>query len=273
MTIDLMTDQHSTRQRTFARATVQAAMDGVSSWPVKSVIVVFGGWGVAKAGEVLDLNGETTGTTLLIKALKALKPADGTSFVIRAFNGALTEENTAEQNILRTISADFHPLGKLIVIGYSAGGFSAMRTAYQLGMSHPCYDTTTRSFSPFLVPIDQKNGKIKTVYGFARIDLLVTIDAADGPLSGVTNRRVWPSVRRNLNIYQTAGSSRKGSSGSHYGVYSHGGPNTAFDSSVTEVKNIDWTSKYSADPGEGHVTIDDDSIADVTQAVREELDR
>ncbi len=63
------------------------------------------------------------------------------------------------------------------------------------------------------------------------IDLLITIDAAKGPVSFAVNNDVTPNVKQNLNIYQTKPSS----------IFSHGSPNEGSD-----VKNVNLTGEKDA---------------------------
>ncbi|MBV9492096.1 MAG: hypothetical protein JO069_20565 [Verrucomicrobia bacterium] len=73
----------------------------------------------------------------------------------------------------------------------------------------------------------------------ARVDLLVTVDAAIGNLSESLDRSVSPCVRTNLNYYQTE---RKNVE------KSRGGPNKATDPEKTIVWNHDLTDREPPDP-------------------------
>lgn len=101
-----------------------------------------------------------------------------------------------------------------------------------------------------------------------RVDLLITVDAASGPTSGFVNRRVFPSVRQNLNIYQTTPSSG-GESAS--GPWSHGGPNTAMSPGDTSIENSDRTKDYPGAPGRAHGRIVDDSANEVFDTIQRML--
>ncbi|XXT23704.1 hypothetical protein WME94_19385 [Sorangium sp. So ce429] len=274
MSIDLLIDESSRRQRSFNRAGVEDALRGIVIPSVRHLVVVFGGWGQSQGGERLRPSaGPPTDTTSLVQRIEQLRPLSGGRVIVRAYQGAMSEDGTADREMIGIMRSEFHPLGKLVVYGYSAGGMMAMRLAYRLGMSFPYYST---HMGAFLGPLSRGRhvaGRTRVVWGYTRIDLMVTIDAATGPSSGMISRRVWPSVRNNLNIYQTEGGTGGESSGSRFGVGSHGAPNSAFDGAVTRVDNRDWTERYRDDPGRGHASIDGDSADAALEAIQEELDR
>lgn len=258
MSMDLLRDSTSRRHIAFQRAEVEAAVRGRVASPVTDIIIVFGGWGSAQAGQPLPAGGASD-TQRLIARLQELRAATGRTVLLRSYQGSLTEDNPGEREAVRLITQQFHPLGKLIFYGYSAGGFSVLRLCYRFGMMFQFYDVGSRQIMPY--PPYQNGRREGDVYGFVRVDRLITIDAAAGPMSGLVRRRAWPSVRRCLNIYQTERSP----------VWSHGGPVEAFDPSVTEVVNHDWTSRFSAAPAEGHGQIDRESFDLAFETIRSEL--
>lgn len=274
MSIDLVIDGSTRRQRAFQRVRVRRALRGAASTAATHIVVVFGGWGGAHGGEPLDASGgESSDTAALVRRIQQIRPVGGGGVSVHAYHGAMTQSTRADRELLPIIASQFHPLGKLILYGYSAGGFMAMRLAYRLGVAFPYYSVRARRFARYPTRRSDAQASVgQNVWGFARVDLMVTVDAAVGPASGVTNRRVWPSVRKNLNIYQTV-SGTGGSAGVRFGVGSHGGFNVAVDDIATQVVNNDWTERYRDDPGLGHSMIDRDSADVALQAIRDELDR
>jgi RHS repeat-associated protein len=92
--------------------------------------------------------------------------------------------------------------------------------------------------------------------GSKTVDLLITVDAADGPLQNITvNNEIPDNVKVNMNWYQTEPSGKSSKSGSSdSGTFdspgSSGGKNTASDPAKTKVINTDMTST-----GANHGTI------------------
>ena len=94
--------------------------------------------------------------------------------------------------------------GKLVIYGYSRGGAAAMGLAEALGEREPSVG----------------------------VDLLVTVDAALGPLSGLAVDRTVPSnVGVNINYYTTP-------TGPLAGLESRGGPNVPVDPASTTLINV-----------------------------------
>jgi RHS repeat-associated protein len=108
------------------------------------------------------------------------------------------------------------------------------------------------------------------------VDLLVTVDASDGPAQNSTvNTTIPDNVKENLNYYQTndsgksSGSQKSGSSsssGSSNSLGSNGGPNSAANSKRTKVNNVNRTG-----PGVNHGNIDEKVNKDVQKRIREVL--
>ncbi len=266
MSIDLIDSSTSTRTRTFQRARVEAALAGHVAGPVVDNVLIFGGWGSENAGGPLDPHAATS-TASLVSAVQALPSPSSRRLVVRAREGALNDDG--DESFLQ-LARDFHPLGKLIVYGYSAGGFSALRISYRLGMVFPYWNVGAGRLEPY--PPTFGTGSAHVLAGFVRIDRMITIDPASGPTSGMVSRRVWPSVRYNLNVYQTHPASHAQSGGLfQMGVRSHGEPTEAFDATATRIENVDWSSRYTGDPGSAHGRIGRDTIDLVLASIREEL--
>ncbi|MFT3772889.1 MAG: hypothetical protein QM820_46480 [Minicystis sp.] len=266
MSIDLIVGERRTSSRAFNRAAVEAAVAGIAPRAITDLVLVYGGWGgPSDGGRPLPAGGEETGTTQLVKQIEALRSTTGHHILVRAWQGSLrTGQAGAGEELVRS---SFHPLGKLIVCGYSVGGFNAMSLARDLFYAG-YYDVNKRSWLQYYSPSTNRGGD---VVGLARVDLLVTIDAAQGYASDANDRHVMPSVRRNLNIFQTNPSGRDFGTGTAVAPRLHGGPNQAVDPTATLVENHDWTARYASDPTKGHGNIDNDALDVVVSAVRDEL--
>jgi RHS repeat-associated protein len=113
--------------------------------------------------------------------------------------------------------------GKIIIYGYSFGGVLAEHLTERL----------------------KKDG--------LAVELLVTIDAANGDESDEVDRKISDNVKENLNIYQRTKSV----------VDSRGDVNVADNSKVTKVSNNNYSNQYVGTPGEDdyeeveHSTIDE----------------
>ena len=265
MTIDLVKHRDSRRQRTFNAAAVKQAIGGKMPDKITDIVAVFGGWGQSDAGQPFDDPHATTGTGKLLKRIREVAETSPNKVIVKAFQGALGAEGPrGEQAVFDLVREHLHPAGKLILYGYSAGGFSAMRVCYRLGMSYPYFVIQWRTGAPrrALMPYPPFTRKgttpDNTVIGFVRVDCLLLVDAAAGPLSsyglmGKTQRRAWPSVRHCINYYQQHASR----------IGSHGGTATAFDPSVTTVTNHDLTARYDNNPEKGHGRMDEDTLEEM----------
>ncbi|APR78679.1 Hypothetical protein A7982_04026 [Minicystis rosea] len=265
MSIDLIVGERRQSSRVFNSASVSAAVESIAPRSVTDLVVVYGGWGASEGGQPLGTGGESTGTTQLVDRLKAIRSTQGHHVLVRAWQGSLrTGLAGAAEDFVRSA---FHPLGKLIITGYSVGGFNAMALAQSLFYAG-YYNVNRRTWQQYYSPSADRT---REVVGIARVDLLVTIDAAQGYMSDANSRRVAPSVRKNINIFQTNPSGRDFGTGVALAPRSHGGPNTAMDEAATLVENRDWTSRYAGAPNEGHGSIDNDAIEATVAAVRAEL--
>lgn len=93
------------------------------------------------------------------------------------------------------------PMGKLVVLGFSAGGPNVLTFCRELNGLY--YDYTARKFAryPF-----RNSGPyaVSNTIARVRVDLAIMVDAAAGPASGsvLLNRVIPNNVRRCLNWYQ-----------------------------------------------------------------------
>jgi len=255
VTIDVTTGDEPLLQES-VRSTRDALPVRIRS-PVDDIVVAFGGWGSMEAGEQLPEH-ERTATAELAARIRGL-PTDALHRLrVAAFQGSLRDpEGVGVVRGFDFIRANFHPLGRLILYGYSAGGFDAMRLASHIWLARRFYEATTNVFVRDLPPPTARAPGL--VFGYTRVDLLVTVDAAVGPISGMTQRRIWPCVRRNVNYYQTHPASSVGS---------HGGPNTPMDQRATAVDNRNWTARYNNQPDQAHGAIDNDTMDAVVTLIR-----
>lgn len=258
MSIDIIEgdDPLQAKVREFDKNKVTEALTTQQRAGAKDLIVVFGGWGGISGGGKLPANAPATGTSQLVGKLNAIKPAAGRKLQVIAYEGSLTENPAISNQVLYTIFSNFHPLGMLIIYGYSAGGFQAMRLSSRFNLSARVYDITTGQVSNMAPP--KSSRKPGQLYGLIRVDLLVTVDAATGPTSGLKRRRIFPAVRHNLNLYQTHSSP----------VGSHGGANQAVSPSATLVQNTDLSTNYTKNPSQAHGKIDNDTIPQAVQAIK-----
>lgn len=256
MSIDLIENSLSLRTIAYQRARVEVAVGGRAPSPIVDLVIIFGGWGIQHSGEPLA-PGAASGSATLVERVQALRVPGARQLVVSAWQGETGGAPQAVEEASSVVFRRFHPLGKFIVYGYSAGGFNALQLSYRFGLTYPYYNVDARTFERYPPPLGTAGPH--PVAGFVRIDRLITVDAASGPMSGWAQRRVWPSVRRNLNIYQTHPST----------IRSHGGPTEAVDTTATRVDNEDWTSRY--EDQSAHGRIDEDSNDRALAAIQEEL--
>jgi hypothetical protein len=161
-------------------------------------------------GGAQQLNASQAGTTgqIVTQAQKAAE-ANGTEFNGAVIGSGMTA-GASVQAAYDFIKEHYTDGEKVIVYGYSYGGDFAVDLAEKL-----------------------KGDNIQ-------VDLLITVDAADGPLMGTTvNRDIPDNVSVNVNEYQTTNSP----------MGSRGDKNTAQDASKTKVYNVDMSKVESVTHG------------------------
>jgi RHS repeat-associated protein len=217
------------------------------------VIIAFTG---GPTGGGKTLSPENAGTTgKIVLAAQAEAQARGIKFSGTVIAPGWTA-GSAVSNAYDFIKANYTPGEKVIVYGYSYGGDFAVELAEKLKV-----DNIT-------------------------VNLLITVDATDGPLQNSTiNKTIPDNVEVNQNIYQTndsgtssssrstdssSGSSSSGSSGSSSSNSgssnspgSNGGPNKAEDSSKTRVINNNMTGKKTT-----HGNIDENNLKSNIQSIK-----
>jgi RHS repeat-associated protein len=136
----------------------------------------------------------------------------------------------------KEVVKSYEPGKPVIIYGYSKGGEYATMLADQLSLNN------------------------------IAVDLLITVDAADGPFSIFINRTISENVKKNINYYQRSPSR----------ILSRGDENKAKNPSKTNVENINLTGKKFED-SEGnttsirHATIDNGTQKDVEQNIIDEI--
>jgi hypothetical protein len=156
--------------------------------------------------------------------------------VVSAWHGAIPTSHTTGLNPLlitdkgvdgaiNDIVGTSVPLSKVIVYGYSLGGTDALDLSRRLTVE--------------------------------RIRLLITVDATVPFTSDDVNRRVGPSVVKNLNFFQTHKHSITGS---------RGGPNTG-----SGVFNLDRSVSYEGRESDGHILIHGDTVQTAIMEIRKEF--
>jgi hypothetical protein len=212
----------------------------------EDVVVALTG-GAFGGGKAIDPNSAgTTGKILL--AAQQYATESGIEFSGLVIESGLTSGSSVE-NALSFIQENYSEGERLIIYGYSYGGDFAVELASSLGKA-----------------------------GF-NVNLLVTVDASDGPLQNSTvDRTISENVNLNQNIYQTtnsgasSGSQSTGSGSSNSGTSnspgSNGGPNRAANPNKTRVVNRNVTAK-----GTTHGNIDEKYLNDVASYIIDAMRR
>lgn len=92
------------------------------------------------------------------------------------------------------------------------------------------------------------------------IELLITIDIANGPWSNKVNRVVAPNVKKNINVYQSA---------PNFPLRSYGMQTSASDSK-TIIENIDLTGKIISGIKVTHSSIENLQVTQVASWIKDE---
>lgn len=226
--------------------TGQVMTNPSSANPRHDLIVFIGGWGGASNSVTAQpLNGTRTGTGQLVAQAQRMRLRSQVHHIL-----ALEGGDNAGTQAVNWIRQNFNPFGRVIVYGYSAGGVEAMEACREISRLFSIYDFSARQLTDRIIT--------GHAAGRVRIDLLVTVDPAFGIFSSQINRSVPPSVRLNLNYYQTTSSN----------IGSYGGPNQAIDAARTRVVNENLTARR---PGITHSDIDEVTNQRVLAAIRHEL--
>ena len=214
------------------------------------VVIAFTGGPDGGGKTIKPENAGTTGKILLDAQKAAI--AKGVEFNGIVITPGVTS-GSAVDNALSFIKENYKEGEKLIIYGYSYGGDFAVELSEKL-----------------------KEQNIK-------VDLLVTIDASDGPMGNSTvNTEIPDNVKQNLNIYQeddsgASSASQKStnkpssdgtSSGTSDSPGSNGGPNTAANPSKTKVVNGNLTNQLVT-----HGNIDEKTAKTVSNVISKNLSK
>ena len=231
---------------------VDSRASSSSASPVVDLVVIFGGWGNIDGGDPMPA-GAATGASRLAGDVAALPKnlfRDRKQLVLE---GAIL--NSGVNAALGFIRANFHPAGRLIIYGYSAGGTDALATCREIQSQMGFFSFATRQFFSVFGMEDRMS---RESMGRVRVDLVVTVDAASGPLTGGLDRMVPVCVRSNVNFFQRTASR----------IGSRGGANVAVDPASTTVRNVDMTG-----PAVTHGTISDVTRSQALDAIQGALGR
>lgn len=268
-TTDRGTENPATADRGIAQALklkpkgVMPPLEG----PVMHTLLFFSGWKVQNAltlrAEQLPMGVGIMSTLDLMSAVRRLPQPPHRRMI--GFYGVLGENpnhwlmadqpsspvyNSTIASAARFILENYDPRGKLIIYGFSAGAVTALDLAW--GMSQ---------YASVWIPglgLHPNNPRGNHIKYPARIDLLITIDAAAGPLSGRLNRRVPSIVTVNHNFFQTRALQHQENS--------KGGPNQAGIGGGAKVINEDWTGRRVRRPDGGEDVVDHHNIGYMTNA-------
>ena len=204
----------------------------------KDVVIAFTGGFTGGGATLKPENAGTTGQLVLNAQKEAI--ARGIEFDGTVIASGVTSVSAVD-NALGFIKEKYVAGEKLIIYGYSYGGDFAVELASKL----------------------KEQG--------ITVDLLITVDASDGPLQNSTvNTEIPDNVKVNRNIYQTddsgSSSGTSGSSNSDSGTSnspgSNGGPNSEVDISKTKVNNYNVTRK-----GTTHENIDEKNLTNNSKSI------
>jgi len=225
------------------------------SGPITNTVIIFTGWGGSQGGQPVR-RGRGTADRLRQDVQRNTIPGFN-RIQIGAWQASYTRASGMSGEIeqaFRYIVNHFDPRGKLIIYGYSLGGFNAMALTYSIYARLSFFEATTNRFARYIV-----SGVSDALWCRPRVDLLLTIDPARGPGSGSAQRRIFSAVRLNINYYQTHESR----------IYSRGGPTTAMVPELTEIRNFNWSSRYTGDQRQlAHGRLDEDTYSKALHAIR-----
>ena len=226
---------------------------------ITDLVFVFGGLAATRpAGSrgIPRAENESTDVGHLVDGIRGMRTLDGHNLIVYDYNPTLIYEFFPFHRVLSNLASNFHPLGHLILYGFSAGGYIVLELTRRISNQSP----PRNRFLTVLPSLrdDAPSGLI----GFVRVDYLVTIDpAVEVGRTDVINRRVAPSVRRNLDYYQTNPNF----------VGSRGHPTVAIDSRATYIRSTNLTQRLEATGREPHTSIDNDTHRTVLRKIQEVL--
>lgn len=183
----------------------------VARTPVRHLLIFFGGWQDPGEGrlqmlpghEITQIDRKYDTERSSYTAFRLIRGHFGSPSTSYAMDPALRADldNEAVKKGIEVLSRGFDPRGRLVVYGFSAGGFNALRFAERILRDTGWYDFQTRSLT------DQPEQISTAPERFARVkvDLLVTIDPCISKIDPDNHERcgaVKPPAARQINYYQ-----------------------------------------------------------------------
>lgn len=202
-------DLHTIEQRISDHARPGDA--AVARTPVRHLLIFFGGWQDPGGGrlqmlpghEITQIDRKYNTERSSYRAFRLIRGRFGSPSTSYAMDPALNAslDNEALRTGMKVLRNGFDPRGRLVVYGFSAGGFNALRFAELISQRTGWYDFHTRSLT------DQP-GQLSTAperFSRVKVDLLVTIDPCITKIDPDNQQRcgaVKPPAARQINYYQ-----------------------------------------------------------------------
>lgn len=137
----------------------------------------------------------------MFEEMKKIAPRSGHPRIERGWYGSIVSiEKVVEEAFQFVITCQQYlpPESKLIIYGYSAGGYDALSLCRRFD-EYNSYDRRSQE-----ALVRHYNPAVTNPVAKIVVDLLVTIDAAARKLTPLVNRKVADCVVRNVNHYQYA---------------------------------------------------------------------
>jgi hypothetical protein len=191
-----------------ARRVAQFGLSG----PLRDILIFFGGWFPgATAGHDLTIR-DTGGRRSSDEALEDLEhffiPANANILAMdpACDQGGNSLHHGAITRAMQFLLERFDPRGKLVLYGFSAGAFNALRFSERIERHRPHYNFQTKTLGNFGFKPESTTGSIAEV----RVDLLLTVDPCLERLPGHESfsTRAPSLVMRHVNWYQTRGDTK-----------------------------------------------------------------
>lgn len=182
------------------------------SGPLRDILIFFGGWFPgATAGHDLTIR-DTGGRRSSDEALEDLEhffiPADANILAMdpACDQGGNSLHHAAITRAMQFLLERFDPRGKLVLYGFSAGAFNALRFSERIERHRPHYNFQTRT----LGNCGYTPGPTQESMAEVRVDLLLTVDPCLERLPGHESFSTQaPSlVIQHVNWYQTRGDTK-----------------------------------------------------------------
>lgn len=178
----------------------------VNATVIRDVFVIIGGYGIenfSSRTKPLPATPAYSGSGDLLKRVQSneVQVPLGHQKAVIGLKGTLIDSDV--DDAFDFIQSNFHPLGKLIVYGHSMGGAAALELCRKMDAEAPFYseysglttdrisvESNAKAFGPHYFLPGAAQGGANPLNMPARLDLLVTVDAARGPTSGSLDRTI-----------------------------------------------------------------------------------